>query len=843
MRSIHGKLTRAIALACVSVSALLVMPTIAAAADRVSAVAGEVGGATEAPAGDWILWYRKPAKVWEEALPVGNGRMGAMVFGGVPQERVQFNEYTVWTGRPHGYQREGAVKFLPEIRRLLQEGRAAEREAIALSRGSAKADGGENTSEAKASAQGARELMKLARAKQKEAEELAMREFMGDPVRQKAFQPCGDLWLEFAGHERVSSYRRWLDLDAAVSVVEYEVGGTRFRREVFATHPDRTVMVRVSAEGPGKIDCRVRVSSPHKSSRVAVEGSNTLVLQGEVEPEGVRFESRVEAAAVGGQITAEDGALGVRGATQLTLRLVAASSFANFRQLTADPQARCREMLKSTAGKSWNEMRQGHTADHGALFRRVGLDLGGTAAAQLPTDERIAGFAQGNDPQLAALVFQYGRYLLVASSRAKGQPATLQGVWNDKLQPPWDSKWTCNINTQMNYWPVEVANLSPCAEPLFDAIDELVVSGTETARCPLRRAGWVLHHNFDLWRGTAPVNASDHGIWVTGGAWLSMHLWEHFLFTQDRDFLRRRAYPVMKGAALFFTDFLVEDPYTGRLVSGPSNSPEQGGLVMGPAMDHQIVRSLFGACVEAARLLDTDREFAAKLAAMRGRIAPDQVGQHGQLQEWLEDKDDPKNTHRHVSHLWAVHPGAEITWRDAPLLGAARQSLVYRGDAATGWSMGWKVNLWARFLDGDHAYTILTNLLRPVGSVKGQGGMYPNLFDAHPPFQIDGNFGAAAGIAEMLLQSHVREADGTPLVHLLPALPKAWSRGSVRGLRARGGLEVDLAWKEGRLTECTLHSTAGGRCRLRLGERTVDVTVPAGQSRRLDRELRGVKAH
>lgn len=790
----------------------------------IALAAVEFQDAPQAPEAPLSLWYTKPAKTWTEALPVGNGHMGAMVFGGVPVERVQFNEHTVWTGQPHSYAHAGAVKALPEIRRLLQEGREFERAALKVD------------PELKSPA--AREEIGKARARQRAAEELAGKEFMSQPLYQKAYQPCGDLWIEFPDTPAVSGYRRWLDLDAAVACTEYRSQDVLFRREVFASFPDKVVVVRLSASQAGKLDCLLRLGSPHTNSSVQV-GENSLVLTGAVRQGSVRFQSVARIRATGGSVTTEGNAIRIRGASECEIRLAAATNVRDFRNVDANPEQRCKEILAGVEAKSFAQLLQTHQSDHRALFRRVTLDLGRTAAADLPTDERIARFAEGGDPHLATLVFQYGRYLLIGSSREGGQPANLQGVWNDSLNPPWDSKYTANINVQMNYWPSLPANLAECQEPLFKAIADLQVSGSETAREHYGAPGWVLHHNFDLWRGTAPINAADHGIWVTGGAWLCEQLWEHFLFTGDQAFLKARAYPAMKAASDFFMSFLYQDPLTGRLISGPSNSPEQGGLVMGPTMDHQIIRSLFEHTAEAARVLRTDAALAAKLDETRGRIAPNLVGRHGQLQEWLEDKDDPKNQHRHVSHLWGVHPGADITWRDTNFFNAARQSLVYRGDAATGWSMGWKVNLWARFLDGDHAYVILSNLLKPIGKVRGQGGLYPNLFDAHPPFQIDGNFGASAGVVEMLLQSHSRTPEGLREIQLLPALPRAWPAGTVSGLRARGDVQVAMTWKKGQLERAELNfGPNASKVLVRLGEKVATITSETGKRRvRLNGDL------
>jgi alpha-L-fucosidase 2 len=736
---------------------------------------------------DLILWYSQPAREWTEALPLGNGRLGAMVFGGVEEERIQFNEDTLWAGKPRDYSHPGAASVLPEIRRLLFDG------------------------------------------KQKEAEDLAMDRFMSVPLRQVPYQPFGDLCLSFPGRRHESDYRRELDLDRAVSCVRYRIGEVEHRREVFVSAPDQALVMRITADRPAQVSFTARLRTPHPEARSRTAGVDRLALAGRqvrhVEPRTkteiesvLRFEAQLRAIVEAGTCQVTPESIQVRNADAVTLLLVAATSFVNFRDVSADPHARCEAALRRLGRTGYAELRRRHVDDHQALFRRVSLDLDGPERASLPTDERIQRAAQRDDPSLAALFFQFGRYLLIASSRPGCQPANLQGVWNDQLSPPWDSKYTTNINLEMNYWPAEVTNLAECHEPLFDMLDDLAITGARTAQAHYNARGWVLHHNTDLWRGAAPINASNHGIWPTGGAWLCQHLWEHYQFSRDRAFLKKRAYPLMKAAALFFVDFLVEDPRTPEswLITTPSNSPEQGGLVAGPTMDHQIIRELFANTIRAAEILEVDQDLRRTLADKRRRIAPNRIGRYGQLQEWLEDKDDPKNEHRHVSHLWGLYPGSQITPRGTPdLAAAARQSLVFRGDGGTGWSKAWKIALWARLLDGDHAHKMLAEALA--------GNTYPNLFDAHPPFQIDGNFGGAAAIAEMLLQSHAGE------IELLPALPKAWRSGSVRGLRARGGFVVDIDWRESQLTRATVSSPWGGACRVRYGERHLSAQIPRGR--------------
>jgi alpha-L-fucosidase 2 len=740
------------------------------------------------------LWYTKPALKWTEALPIGNGRLGAMIFGGVENDRIQFNEETLWNGAPNDYAHKGAVKFLEPIRQLLFDG------------------------------------------KQKEAEELAMKEFMSVPLSQKTYQAFGDLNLHFQNQSSVTNYHRELDLKDAVHRVSYSSSGINYTREYFASNPDQVIVICLKADQKKALNFTLDFDALHEAKTMLASG-NTITLKVQVKDGALRGVASLKVIA-DGTVSVTGNQLSVSGAKTATIYLSAATNYINYKDVSGNPDQKVQQTLARLENKKYEQIRDLHIADYQKLFARFDVQFSENEQSKLPTNERIVAFSkEANDPQLLALYIQYGRYLLISSSRPGNQPANLQGIWNDQLSPAWDSKWTVNINTEMNYWPVEVANLAECQEPLYNMIADCAETGKIVAREQYNAPGWVLHHNTDIWRGTAPINHSNHGIWVTGGAWLSRHLWEHYLFSQDKQFLAEKAYPLMKGAAEFFTQFLIKDPKTGYLISTPSNSPENGGLVAGPTMDHQIIRALFRSCIEASEILGTDQAFAGKLKEMLPKIAPNQIGKHGQLQEWMEDRDDPTNKHRHVSHLWGVHPGIEINWKETPdLMKAARQSLLYRGDEGTGWSLAWKINFWARFLDGNHAYEMVKLLFRPVQIENtvytGGGGSYTNLFDAHPPFQIDGNFGAPAGMIEMLVQSQLNE------ISILPALPDALPSGKIAGVCTRGGFELSFDWSYGKLNKIQVLSKAGQKCILRYGEKVIEMATEKGKTYSFDGELK-----
>ncbi|WP_372772958.1 glycoside hydrolase N-terminal domain-containing protein [Mangrovibacterium sp.] len=739
------------------------------------------------------LWYDAPAADWNEALPIGNGRLGAMVFGIPDQENIQLNEETLWSGGPHRNDNPEAKEILSEIRQLLFNG------------------------------------------KYKEAHDLANAKIISETSHGMNYETVGNLRLKFDGHETYADYYRELDIENAVAKTSYTVDGVEYTREVFTSFPDQVLVVKLTASENGKISFSAGMDRPEPSViEVKTEGDNILSMTGKGADlkskrtpvdapsiEGrVNFESRLKIVPQGGSLSASENTLTLSGANSATLYVSIATNFVNYQDVSADEHQRATDYLAKAETKTYEQLKSDHSVFYQNYFNRVSLDLGATDSIKNPTDVRIKQFSQGNDPALAALYYQFGRYLLICSSQPGGQAGNLQGIWCNDLTPPWKSAYTVNINTEMNYWPAEPTNLAETHEPLIELVKELSEAGQQTATDMYGADGWVCHHNTDLWRICGPVDGATWGMWPSGGLWLSQHLWEKYLYNGDLEYLRS-VYPAMKGSAEFCLSFLIPEPEHGWLVFSPSTSPENRpahhpnmvNIAYGATMDNQLLLDMLYKTAEAARRLNIDAELVQQIEATIPKLAPNQIGQHAQIQEWIHDWDDPEDKHRHISMLYAMHPSNQFSpFRTPELAEAARNVLIYRGDPSTGWSMNWKINQWARLLDGNHAYKMMTDQIKLVGrpDSPGGGGTYVNMFDAHPPFQIDGNFGFTAGLTEMLLQSH----DGA--IHLIPALPDVWKTGTVTGLRARGGFDIELLeWEDGSIVKAVLKSKLGGNCRIR----------------------------
>jgi alpha-L-fucosidase 2 len=770
------------------------------------AIAGTLPSIAPASSGTGFqLTYEKPATKWTEALPLGNGRIGAMVFGDTEDERVQINESTLWGGVPHNYTNSAAYAHIEEIRTLLFAGKVNEAEVLSQS-------------------------------------------LMGKPKLLAPYQPFCDMRLHFPGHGQVTEYLRELHLEDAIAITSYKVGTVSFRREVLVSYPDQILIIRITASQPRQLTFGVGMDSPQTGTSVEPIASDTLQLTGQIQPRqnppsswtgswhqpGMRFAALLKVFAEGGSVRSAEGRLAIAGANSATILFSNATSFKNYRDISGDALGVARAYLERASKQSFASLRTRHLNDFRRLFSRVQLHLGEDHSSE-STDQRIKKFAENEDPSLLALYFEFGRYLLISSSRPAGQPANLQGIWNEELLPAWSSKMTTNINLQMNYWQADAGDLWEMEEPLWSLIRDLRVTGAETARVDYHCKGWVLHHNTDIWRATTPVDG-PWGIWPMGGVWLANQMFDHYEFSGDRDFLRREAYPAMKEAAEFVLGILVEapagTPAAGGLVTNPSTSPENRYVLDGqpqtltyaPTMDLELIRELFKNCLIAAEVLRADPEFRSELSSAEMRLPPLQIGRRGQLQEWIQDYEEVEPQHRHVSHLYSLFPGHDISLRKTPeLAAAAKKSLELRGDGGTGWSTVWRIALWARLQNPEHAYNNLKILI--------DNSTLPNMFDLCPPFQIDGNLGGSAAITEMLVQSSPDE------IAILPALPRQWPSGSLKGVRVRGGGKVDIAWKAGRLTELMVRSRRAVKYHIRYGDNRVDVQIRVDKPITLDGTL------